>query len=77
VQPNVEIVIGPGTEIIAGEGKIVTAGGIDTHIHSFVPSRSRRHSFRSDDHDGWRNRSGGRYDGYDLDPGAVAHPADA
>src|SRR5215831_483297 len=33
VQPKVEIVIGPGTEIIAGEGKIVTAGGIDTHIH--------------------------------------------
>src|SRR5580704_11871538 len=31
VQPNVTIVIGPGTEVIAGEGKIVTAGGIDTH----------------------------------------------
>ncbi|MBJ5261514.1 urease subunit alpha, partial [Salmonella enterica subsp. enterica serovar Hadar] len=33
VQPNVDIVIGPGTEVVAGEGKIVTAGGIDTHIH--------------------------------------------
>src|SRR5215471_226801 len=32
VQPNVDIVIGPGTEVIAGEGKIVTAGGIDTHV---------------------------------------------
>src|SRR5689334_11579894 len=33
VQPNVTIVIGPGTEVIAGEGKIVTAGGIDAHVH--------------------------------------------
>src|SRR5260370_30223980 len=33
VQPNVDIIIGPGTEVIAGEGKIVTAGGIDTHVH--------------------------------------------
>src|SRR6185437_10490479 len=33
VQPDVTIVIGPGTEVIAGEGKIVTAGGIDTHVH--------------------------------------------
>src|SRR5512142_2350772 len=32
VQPDVTIVIGPGTEIIAGEGKILTAGGFDTHI---------------------------------------------
>src|SRR6266404_7616073 len=33
VQPNVTIVIGPGTEVIAGEGKIVTRGGIDTPVH--------------------------------------------
>src|SRR3984893_1315547 len=33
VQPGVDIVIGPGTEAIAGEGKIVTAGGVDMHIH--------------------------------------------
>ena len=33
------IVIGPGTEIIAGEGKIVTAGGIDTHIHFICPQQ--------------------------------------
>src|SRR6201981_1591176 len=32
VQPNVDIVIGPGTEAIAGEGKIVTAGGLDGHV---------------------------------------------
>jgi urease subunit alpha len=37
VQPGVDIVIGPGTEAIAGEGKIVTAGGIDAHIHFICP----------------------------------------
>jgi len=39
VQPGVDIVIGPGTEIIAGEGKIVTTGGIDTHIHFICPQQ--------------------------------------
>lgn len=39
VQPNVDIVIGPGTEIVAGEGKIITAGGIDTHIHFICPQQ--------------------------------------
>jgi len=33
VQSGVDIIIGPGTEVIAGEGNIVTAGGIDTHVH--------------------------------------------
>src|SRR6201987_1673706 len=33
IQPNVSIVIGPGTEVIAGEGKILTAGGFDSHIY--------------------------------------------
>ncbi|MBZ0325898.1 MAG: urease subunit alpha, partial [Alphaproteobacteria bacterium] len=37
VQPGVDIVIGPGTEAIAGEGRIVTAGGIDAHIHWICP----------------------------------------
>ena len=37
VQPGVDIVIGPGTEIISCEGNIVTAGGIDTHIHFICP----------------------------------------
>jgi urease subunit alpha len=37
IQPNVTIVIGPGTEIIAGEGKILTAGGFDAHIHFICP----------------------------------------
>jgi urease subunit alpha len=39
VQPNVTIIIGPGTEVIAGEGKIVTAGGIDTHVHFICPQQ--------------------------------------
>ena len=34
-----DISIGPGTEIIAGEGSIVTAGGIDTHIHFICPQQ--------------------------------------
>ena len=38
-QPDVTIVIGPGTEIIAGEGKILTAGGIDPHIHFICPQQ--------------------------------------
>ena len=38
-QPGVAIVIGPGTEIIAGEGRILTAGGIDSHIHFISPQQ--------------------------------------
>ncbi len=38
-QPGVTIVIGPGTEIIAGEGKILTAGGVDVHIHFICPQQ--------------------------------------
>jgi urease subunit alpha len=38
-QDGVTIVIGPSTEIIAGEGKIVTAGGIDSHIHFIAPQQ--------------------------------------
>ncbi len=39
VMPGVDIVIGPGTEIIAAEGMIVTAGGIDSHIHFICPQQ--------------------------------------
>jgi urease subunit alpha len=39
IQDNVTIVIGPGTEAIAGEGMIVTAGGIDSHIHFICPQQ--------------------------------------
>ena len=38
-QPNVDIVVGPGTEAIAGEGRILTAGGIDAHIHWICPQQ--------------------------------------
>ena len=38
-QSGVDIVIGPGTEVIAGEGKIVTAGGVDSHIHFICPQQ--------------------------------------
>jgi urease subunit alpha len=39
VQSNVDIIIGPGTEVIAGEGKIITAGGIDVHVHFICPQQ--------------------------------------
>ena len=39
IQPGVDIVVGPGTEAIAGEGKILTAGGIDSHIHFICPQQ--------------------------------------
>src|SRR6201987_6082100 len=39
VQSNVDIVIGPGTEIISGEGTILTAGGIDNHVHFICPQQ--------------------------------------
>ena len=39
IQDNVDIIIGPGTEIIAGEGKILTAGGFDSHIHYICPQQ--------------------------------------
>ena len=39
VQPGISIVIGAGTEIIAGEGMILTAGGVDSHIHFICPQQ--------------------------------------
>ncbi|WP_430459536.1 urease subunit alpha [Thalassolituus sp. LLYu03] len=39
VQDNIDIIIGPGTEVIAGEGSILTAGGIDAHIHFICPQQ--------------------------------------
>lgn len=40
VQPGVDILIGAATEVIAGEGLIVTAGGVDTHIHFIAPQQA-------------------------------------
>ncbi|HBQ99113.1 MAG TPA: urease subunit alpha [Cyanobacteria bacterium UBA11691] len=39
IQNNVDIIIGPGTEAVAGEGMILTAGGIDSHIHFICPQQ--------------------------------------
>jgi urease subunit alpha len=39
IQPGVTIIIGPGTDVIAGEGKILTAGGFDSHIHYICPQQ--------------------------------------
>jgi urease subunit alpha len=39
-QPGIDILIGPGTEIIAGEGRLLTAGGIDAHIHWICPQQA-------------------------------------
>ena len=39
VQANVDIIVGPGTDAIAGEGSIITAGGIDSHIHFICPQQ--------------------------------------
>ncbi len=39
IQPKVDIIIGPGTDVIAGEGKLLTAGGFDTHIHFICPQQ--------------------------------------
>ena len=38
-QPGVSIIVGPGTEVIAGEGRILTAGGFDSHIHYICPQQ--------------------------------------
>ncbi len=38
-QPGVDIIVGPGTEVIASEGKIITAGGMDSHIHFICPQQ--------------------------------------
>jgi urease subunit alpha len=39
MQPGVNIIVGPGTEAIAGEGKFITAGGMDSHIHFIAPQQ--------------------------------------
>jgi urease subunit alpha len=39
ISDNIDVLIGPGTEVIAGEGQIVTAGAIDTHIHFICPQQ--------------------------------------
>ena len=76
IQPGVTIIVGPGTEVIAGEGKILTAGGFDTHIHFICPQQvddalmSRRHVAARR-----RHRARARHLRHHLHAGAVAHRA--
>ena len=53
-QPNVDIIIGPGTEAIAAEGHILTAGGFDSHIHLFVLNKLMALFIQSNNDVGWR-----------------------
>ena len=73
-QPGVDIVIGPGTEAIAGEGRILTAGGIDSHIHFICPQQveDALHSGHHDDARR-RHRAGARHARHHLHAGALAH----
>jgi urease subunit alpha len=69
----VTIAIGAGTEVIAGEGMIVTAGGIDTHIHFICPQQIEGADERRHHHDRRRHRPGHRHLRHHLHAGAVAH----
>ena len=55
-----DLVIGPGTEVLAGEGKILTAGAIDCHVHLICPQIARRGAGRRDHHDHRRRHRPGR-----------------
>jgi urease subunit alpha len=64
IQPGVTIVIGPATEVIAAEGMIVTAGGIDSHIHLICPQQIEEAL--------WWNGTRNRYLRHDRDPWTLA-----
>ena len=73
-----ELVIGPGTEILAGEGKILTAGGIDAHIHFICPQQiTEALASRYHHHVRWGNRPGYRDQRDHLYPRAVEYRPDA
>ena len=73
IQPNVTIVIGPGTEVIAGEGKILTAGGFDTHIHFICPQQVEEALMSGvTSMLGGGTGPGGRHQRHHLHAGAVA-----
>ena len=74
MQPGVDIVIGPGTEIISCEGNIVTAGGIDSHIHFICPQQIEEAlAARHHDHARRRHRPGHRHLRHHLHAGPVEH----
>ena len=73
-QPGVNIIIGPGTEIIAGEGRILTAGGMDAHIHFICPQQIDDALHSGHDHDaGRRHRPGAWHAGHHLHARPLAH----
>ena len=72
------LVIGAATEVIAGEGRIVTAGGLDTHIHFICPAARHRGDQRGPHDDGGRrHRTRHRHQRHHLQPGRVEHPPHA
>ena len=74
IQPDVTIVIGPGTEVIAGEGKILTAGGFDTHIHFICPQQIEEALMSGvTSMLGGGTGPGGRHQCHHLHAGAVAY----
>ncbi len=77
IQPGVDIIVGPGTESIAAEGKIVTAGGLDVISILSARSRSTMRSIAADDDDGRRHRPGAGTNATTCTPGAWHIGADA
>ncbi len=76
IQPDVNIVIGAATEVIAGEGLIMTAGAIDAHMHFICPAAGRgRADERRHDHDRRRYRTGDRHQCDHLYARPLAHRA--
>jgi urease alpha subunit len=76
-QPGVDVIIGPGTEIIAAKGKILTAGGFDAHIHFICPQQIEDALHSGLTHAGRRHGACAWHAGHHLHPGAVAYRADA
>jgi urease subunit alpha len=73
-QPNVDIIIGPGTEAIAGEGKILTAGGFDAHIHFICPQQIDEALMSGPHHHaGRRHRPGPWHAGHHLHARPLAY----
>ena len=69
------MIVGVTTEVIAGEGLILTAGGIDTHIHFICPQQAHEAHRRRADHDGRRrHRPGHRHLRHDLHARRRSHP---
>ena len=75
VTPGLEI--GASTEILAGEGHILTAGGIDSHVH-FISPNQIPDAFHSGHHDAHRrrHRAGDRHERDDLHARRLEHPPD-